>query len=66
MTDYSIILKPVFTAIGITLVIGICLKTSEEDPALLGWAAAKAQKSFDFITEFVKEGSESEDMAIAT
>ena len=31
------------------------LKNIQEDPSLIGWAAAKAQKSFDLITNAAKE-----------
>jgi antirestriction protein ArdC len=31
------------------------LKNIQEDASLLGWAAAKAQKSFDYITDAAKE-----------
>jgi antirestriction protein ArdC len=36
------------------------LKNIQEDPALLGWAAAKAQKAFDFMTKSAEEEQQPE------
>jgi hypothetical protein len=35
------------------------LKNIQEDPSLLGWASAKAQKAFDLITKDAEEKQQS-------